>query len=40
METKVRNPNIEIPAFAEAASRGQAKTNPDSNVKIFLKFPV
>jgi hypothetical protein len=31
MELKIRNPNIEIPAFAEAASRRQAKQIRMSN---------
>jgi hypothetical protein len=31
---KIRNPNIETPAFAEAASRRQAKQIQDSSVSI------
>jgi len=33
--SKIRNPNIEIPAFAEAASRRQAKQVQNSNFKIL-----
>jgi hypothetical protein len=32
---QIRNPNIELPAFAEAASRRQAKQIPNSNDQIF-----
>jgi hypothetical protein len=35
MYQKIRNPNIETPAFAEAASRRQAKQIRNSNVQIF-----
>jgi hypothetical protein len=35
---KIRNPNIEIPAFAEAASRRQAKQIQNSNFKISNQF--
>jgi hypothetical protein len=34
---EIRNPNIETPAFAEAASRRQAKQFQNSNVQV-LKF--
>jgi hypothetical protein len=36
---KIRNPNIEVPAFAEAASRRQAKQIQNSNDQIS-KIPL